>query len=376
MKARIWHPDGSAGPGCLREVDLPVLEVQESGLVLPNLRVLDVRGGVLFEGPELCFEHACGGGPLASREAARQARAFGVVNVAYHLRRGMDYLTLLLGHPLPSLTAKIGMHADQRPTWGGAHYRLPAVRYHDLAELEPVAPTGEIHFGPGRRFVAHGQGRYFHAPAHNAAIIYHELGHHLCRHTADFRLNRRRPLKAQLNRKVPLDEGTSDYVAAVLLGTPDIFGWHRAGYPRTSQQRRCLDGSWTMSSFWGQGSAYRRWGEGTDPHIDGTVWSAALWATRMAFVEDGVPGELFDRLVVQALVRLGPAERDMPRLETLGTRRRFSRFLQALVDADHACGTGCSALILRTFAQRGILPGYSNEELRDRARQELVGAAV
>src|SRR2546423_10197335 len=40
--------------------------------------------------------------------------------------------------PLAPLTAKIGMHAEQRPTWGGAHYRLPAMRYQDLPELEPV----------------------------------------------------------------------------------------------------------------------------------------------------------------------------------------------------------------------------------------------
>jgi hypothetical protein len=239
-----------------------------------------------------------------------------------------------------------------------------------------VAPTGEIHFGPGGRFVAYGARPSFHAPAHTAAISYHELGHHLCRHTADFRLNRRHPPRAQSNRKVPLDEGTSDYLAAVLLGTPDIFGWHRAGYPRTSQQRRCLDGPWTMSSFWGQGFAHTPWGGGADPHIDGTVWSAALWATRMALVAHGVPGELFDRLVMQALVRLGPVERNMPRLEALRNRGRFSRFLQALVDADQACGMGCGALILRTMAQRGIELGYSNEELRDRARQRLVGAAV
>src|SRR5207248_1200667 len=95
-----------------------------------------------------------------------------------------------------------------------------------------------------------------------------------------------------------------------------------------------------------------------------------------ALVEHGVPGEHFDRLVVQALVRLGPAERNTPRLEALRNRGRFSRFLQALVDVDHACGTGCSAVILRTMAQRGIVPGYSNEDLRDRARQGLVGAAV
>ena len=56
------------------------------------------------------------------------------------------------------------------------------------ADPEAVTPTGEIHLGSGAGFVntpqsgrGGGGGRYFHAPAHNTAIIYHEVGHHVCR---------------------------------------------------------------------------------------------------------------------------------------------------------------------------------------------------
>src|SRR5262249_15855819 len=129
MKALVWHSSASQGPGSIGEVDLPVLEVRERGLVLAGVEVVDVRPGSLFDQRDLCFEHAFGGGPLASPAADRQARAFGVVNVAYHLRRGLDHLADLLGHQLPHLTAKIGIHAEQKPDWSGAPYRLPAAPY-------------------------------------------------------------------------------------------------------------------------------------------------------------------------------------------------------------------------------------------------------
>jgi hypothetical protein len=358
----------------MREVDLPVLEVQERGLALAGLEVVDVRPGPLFDQTSLCFDHAFGGGPLASPAADRQARAFGVVNVAYHLRRGVDHLAELLGRRLPHLRVKIGIHAEQKPGWGGAHYRLPAEQYWDFGEPEPPAPAGEIHIGPGGRFVRYGSARYFHMPSHSAAIVYHELGHHLCRHTADFRLNNDRPPGAQHNRKVPLDEGTSDYFAAVLLNTPDIFGWHRADYPPEVQQRRRVDGGWTMASFWGQQSSVRAWGEGTDSHVDGTIWSAALWAARLTIQERGNPGEVFDRLVAQALLRSGPADAGLPRLEAVQRRRSFARFLRAIVDTAQTNEPECAEIILGTFAERGIALEGSNEELRDRCRSTLMEA--
>jgi hypothetical protein len=288
----------------------------------------------------------------------------------------MDHLAELLGHRLPRLRARIGIHTEQKPGWGGAHYRLPAEHYRDVSESEPLATAGEIHFGPGGRFLRYGNDRYFHMPSHSAAIVYHELGHHLCRHTADFRLNKDRPPEAQHNRKVPLDEGTSDYFAAVLLNTPDFFGWHRADYPPEAQERRRVDGEWTMASFWGQQSSVRAWGEGTDSHVDGTIWSAALWATRMAPQERGYPGEVFDRLVAQALLRPAPVDVGLPRLEAVQRRRSFADFVKAIVDSAQANNPECAGVILRTFAERGIALEGSNEELRDRCRSAGTEAHV
>jgi hypothetical protein len=374
MKALVWNADGSQGPGSMAEVELPVLDVRDRGLLLADLEVVDVRPDALFDRPGLCFDHAFGGGPLASPEADRQARAFGVVNVAYHLHRGMEHLATLLGQQLPQLRVKIGIHAEEKPSWGGAHYRLPAEQYWEVSEPEPPAPAGEIHFGPGGRFLPYGAARYFHMPSHSAAIAYHELGHHLCRHTADFRLNNERPAGAQHNRKIPLDEGTSDYFAAVLLNTPDIFGWHRADYPPEVQERRRVDGEWTMASFWGQQSPVRVWGEGTDAHVDGTIWSATLWATRQALQERGICGEVFDRLVAQALLEAGPADSELPRLEAVQRRRSFARILQAILDIAQASQPECAETILRTFAERGIVLEGSNEELRDRSRSTRLEA--
>jgi hypothetical protein len=127
-----------------------------------------------------------------------------------------------------------------------------------------------------------------------------------------------------------------------------------------------------MASFWGQQSSVRAWGEGTDAHVDGTIWSAALWATRMALQKRGAPGEVFDRLVAQALLRLGPAESDLPRLEAVQRRRSFARFLWAIVDVAQASKPECAEIILRTFAERGITLEGSNEELRDRCRSWVV----
>src|SRR5262249_1515956 len=156
VKAIVWRADGSQGPGSMAEVDLPVLEVRERGLVLADSEVVDVRPGPLFDRPGLGFDHAFGGGPLASPAAARQAPALRGGNVAAPLRRGADHGAGLLGHRLPRLKVKIGIHGEQKPGWGGAHYRLPAEQYWDFSEPEAPAPAGEIHFGPGGRFVRYG----------------------------------------------------------------------------------------------------------------------------------------------------------------------------------------------------------------------------
>jgi hypothetical protein len=362
IPAAAYHPDGSRGPGTLREVELDVAEIRDSALVMPELVVIDVRGGAGLDrcGGDLRFEPAGGGGPLAAPGDRREAMAFGIVNVAYHLRRGLDYLAPLIGHDLPPLIARIGMHQDQRATWGGGHYRLPAAMYSSLPEPVPPAMTGEIHLGPGGAYADVAGRRYFLAPAHVAAIVVHELGHHLTRHTADFRLNERRPPLGQANHKIPLDEGTADYLAASLLETPDIYGWHRGHAPPTAPARRRLDGPWTMAAF--------RGGHDTDPHLDGTVWAAALWSARQAVRASGGQAAEFDRLVAEGLVRIGAADPGMPAEAARRRRRHFGNALAAILEADGACRGRLGEMIAAAFAARGIETGFSNADLRDRCR--------
>jgi len=362
IPAVAYRADGTRGPGALSEVELDVTEIRESALVMPGLLVVDVRGGAGLDrrGGDLRFKPAGGGGPLASPGDRREAMAFGIVNVAYHLRRGLDYLAPLTGHALPPLIARIGAHQDEHATWGGGHYRLPATGYSSLPETTMPAVTGEIHLGPGGAFTQAAGRRYFAAPAHVVAIVAHELGHHLTRHTADFRLNGQRPPLAQTNHRIPLDEGTADYLAAVLLGTPDIYGWHRGGTPPSAQARRCLDGPWTMAAF--------RGGHDTDPHLDGTVWAAALWSAREAVRARGAQATEFDRLVAQGLVRTGVADPEMPAEAARRRRRSFGNALGAILDADAVRGGRFGEVIAAAFARRGIETRFSNADLRDRCR--------
>jgi hypothetical protein len=358
--ARVWLPDSASTPGKLEEVELDVERVEPHALVLPEVTVRHAGAEVLFEGTDLRFDPRDGGGPGADPAKRREARCFGVVNAAFHLQRGLRRISRLLGRPLPPLTVRTGAHSDRLPPWGGGHYRLPAAAYDTLPETDPVATTGEIHLGPGRTTVSLRGRRYWHDPAHDPAIVCHELGHHLTRHTADFRLNRRRPLQRQANRKIPLDEGTSDYLAATLLGTPDIYGWHRAGVPPTSLRRRRLDGPWTMACFVG--------GNLSDPHADGAIWSAALWATRCALEEQAVDPEQFDRLVVRGLDRLGSGEQDLSIEEARPRRRHYGRLLGAILEEDAERDGGLGGTIEAVFAGRGIRIGPDNQELRDGAR--------
>jgi hypothetical protein len=367
IQARVWSSSWTALPGELTEVTLPVVGIGPRSIGLPGVTVSDVGAERLFTSNELRFDPRDGGGPFCSPEHRREARAFGVVNVAFHLQRGLDRIATLLGRPLPPLLARIGVHAAQSPRWGGGHYRLPALVYTKLPESEQPVSTGEIHLGPGGAFVPlHGR-RYFHAPAHNAAIVCHELGHHLTRHTADFRLNSGRPAGAQANRKVALDEGMCDYLAAILLETPDIFGWHRHHVPTTSLQRRRLDAPSTMAAYSG--------GRTDDPHSDGAIWASALWAARGELEHRGVATEELDRLVLRGLVRIGRSPVDVARAEALQRRMEFGRALRALLDGDQSPGGRVGGVVEAVFASRGIEVGYDNDELRERARARALQPA-
>src|SRR5207302_637030 len=79
---------------------------------------------------------------------------------------------------------------DRGVPFQGGRYRLPSHRYTDAWEYTPVSPDGEIHLGPGRSALQFGAlveaagGPYQHNASHNGAILYHEYGHHINRHTA------------------------------------------------------------------------------------------------------------------------------------------------------------------------------------------------
>jgi hypothetical protein len=360
-RAAVYLPDphgGSEGPGRLGEVELDVLEVGSAQVVLPEATVRDERGGALFTGggPSggLVFDPCAGGGSSAGAAAERAARAFGVVNVAFHTQRTLRYVSGLLGHPLPRLLVRVGMHEQPR-RWSGGHYRLPGQG--PGADPDAAGPAGEVHLGGGAGFIATPDtDRYFRAPAHNPAIVCHEVGHHVCRHTADFRLNRLRPPGQQTNKKTALDEGTADVITAMLLGTPDIYGWHRHRIPQTEQRRRKLDPRWTMVHFQG--------GPHSDPHADGTVWASACWSARQRVTDTGADPTRFDTLLLRGLELAG---RDNPASligDALRERRHFSRLMAAMAQADPALAPH----VLAAMAEHGIHLGVSNNDLSRAAR--------
>src|SRR5262249_26784208 len=155
-----------------------------------------------------------------------EATRFGMVNAFFHttgIARRMNVLLADLGAaPLPQLPVVVGAHAGSRlpgfaqgdgdfrkghmrPLMGG-HYRV-STRTTAVPEHVRVAATGEVHLGPGwsrRPFAGHAG--YLRNAAHNPATICHEYGHHLCRHTADFRLNTERRPNRQRNGKTGIEE--------------------------------------------------------------------------------------------------------------------------------------------------------------------------
>ncbi|MEU1627638.1 hypothetical protein ABZ746_20365 [Streptomyces sp. NPDC020096] len=351
MRVAAYLPDGGTGPGRLAEVELDATVAGPAELALPEVTVRDERGGELLHGPDLVYEPAAGGGPLATAEAERQARAFGLTNAAYHARRALRSAAALLEAPLPHLVVRIGAHSS--PTrWGGGHYRLPG----ETSPPEPyaVAPTGEVHLGGGRAFVPGPGTPYFHAPAHNPAIVCHEVGHHICRHTADFRVNRLRPPDDQHSGKVALDEGTADFLTALLLGTPDIYGWHRAHIPEWDPRRRKLDARWTM--------AFLRPKSGGHAHANGTIWASALWSARDRVLADGGDSDGFNRMLLRGLSGLGRS--DGPVQEERDRRNRFSELLRELLTADPVLAPA----VLAAMADHGIHSQGGNAELRARIR--------
>lgn len=330
------------------------------------------------------FEPGRGGGRIDKVELAApdfrwryiQAAHFGEVNTYYHVDRIAAYVDDLLrelGAPsLPPVVAVVNAHHAATEANGlrdgvrgtyrwmpfqGGHYRLPGRRF-DIDERQPLSPDGEIHLGPGWRLVEHGAlveaagSRYRANASHNAGIIYHEYGHHIARHTADFRANAlRRPLR-QNNRKTAIDEGTCDYWAATMLGTPHIWAWHRQ-HDEYEVHPRSLTSASTMADYDA--------GPRADAHTNGTIWGAALWDVRSALCAQSNDGaRTADLLVLRALLLLGGLldPRDEPGIKNIRrARERFAAGLAALIRADETLFAGAYAnIILPCFAQRGIVP--------------------
>jgi hypothetical protein len=267
------------------------------------LRFAPSRGGVRTRDNRL----AAGG----HNDAVAEATRFGMVNAFVHATNAAAFFNGLLadlGAPrLPSLPVIVSAHSGSRlqgyaqgdgdyrsgrmRPLSGAHYRV-SQRTTGVPELLPVCPTGEVHLGPGRlRQHFAGRDGYVRAAAHNPATIYHEYGHHLCRHTADFRLNRERPPERQRNGKPGVEEGVCDYMAAALLGTGRPYGWYRA-----DRGARRDPAAWT-----GLAEPDR-----SDPHEAGAPWAALWWRCRHQLEDAGLlSARSHDRAVVATLLALG-----------------------------------------------------------------------
>ena len=324
-----------------------------------------------------------------------QAARFGEVNVYHHVDRIAEYIAGLLqelgARELPRVTAIVNAHhgavvdagSDDGSRDGvhridgrwvpfqGGHYRLPGPAT-IIPERFPISPNGEIHLGPGQQLTRQGAlarsvgGAYRANASHNPGIIYHEYGHHITSHTADFRANDLRRRDRQSNKKTAIDEGTADYWAAALLGTPHIWFFHHP-HDGVTVHPRSLTSDATMRSF--------ARGPGADVHANGTIWAAALWEIRsrvVAVVPEGAAAA--DRLVLQALLLMGElAEKPIreslePSPVTVGRlRRSFRGAARALLEADRILYHGRLRDVITTaLGRREIDPEISRGQSTNR----------
>lgn len=405
-RAYVWKADQSLTLGGRVSNELVDLgELQEDGRGSPSLgsRLVEVRnGGQIYrthpmsgeyEGVpignakpdangDFLFEAGKGGGALhkypdaddAFKARYIQASHFGEVNTFYHLQKMSLYVDSLLnelGEPsLPPIVAIVNAHhaatergglkdgvlkADHRcVAFQGGHYRLPSKHY-GIPEHYPLSATGEIHLGPGRQLLVDGAlveyvGHLYRANAsHNAGIIFHEYGHHITRHTADFRANRLRAPGEQDNKKPAIDEGICDYFAAAMLETPHIWALHKR-HDLQHRHPRSLVSAKTMDDFDAS--------SGADPHVNGTIWAAALWDLRVELIQHEQRGaRRADILVMKMLCLI--AEDNSDSLEVKATRRLRSSYvmgLEKLIKADEILNGGrYRTQILLAFARRKIV---------------------
>jgi hypothetical protein len=405
----LWQPDSNlASGGSVVRAVVPLLRLSgapEGGTHLAGRHVIvrnagelnhrdEARGGVVRVPISDAQPDANGdfvfdpgrGGPRMDKRAPRKekyraryigASHFGEVNTYYHVDRIAAYVDELLRElgapPLPRVIAIVNAHhaaVDRldgtrdgivhRRGWvpfQGGHYRLPG-RTASTPEHSPVAAEGEIHLGPGWKLLEHGalvdlaRARYRHNASHNAGTIYHEYGHHISRHTADFRANGFRPADRQSNRKTALDEGFSDYWAATMLDTPFIWAWHRR-HDDEEFHDRSLTCPVTMADYDSTSSA--------DAHANGTIWAVGLWSLRCRMkAEDPDGARQCDKLVLRTLCILGGELGSITPLTVKSVRRARSGFelgLSIMLRADaHSFGDRYRNAILDVFAERGIVP--------------------
>lgn len=412
-----WKPD----PGTALGGSLELADVELAGL-LPGARTLEgqrvwVRNdgsvnqrGLYYQVPRLAaignakpdangdflFDPGRGGGRVdkidnpAPRFMARYVAAshFGEVNAYYHLdcaaRWSESVLAGLGALPLPRVGVVVNAHDAQRyfgdvcdgiagtrrwlPFQGG-HYRLSQRRYGPL-EHRSIEPDGEIHVGPGWRILSHGAlvghaGRRYRAnAAHNAGILYHEYGHHLTRHTADFQGNRLRSPARQSNVKCAIDEGFADYFAATLLETPNIWALHQR-HDAEVRHERCLAIGREMAQYDST--------EGADPHANGSIWASALWHVRRRVLALGLPAATCDRLVVKALLLMGGlwqhAQKQALRA-WWNSPRAFALGVSALLEAERRLHDGLlHSQLVAAFAERQLFPDH--DSARGWAREPL-----
>ncbi len=348
------------------------------------------------------YDPAAGGGRLDKRgppkplDRARYIAAshFGEVNAYYHITRiaeRVDTLLARLGEkPLPKVRASVNAHdvATRPSNWRdavpdsdgvkwlpvrGGHYRLPTKRDSDEEAHRETFRWGEMRLGPGLWTTREGwlprvAGEpYSSNAAHNAGLIYRQYGHHIARHTADFRASALRAPNRQNNVKTTTDSAISDYWAAALLGTPHILCGHRR-HDAQSIHPRSLTTGVTMADFDHANDA--------KPRRNGTILAATLWDLRQLLEPQG--DSICDLLVLAALLefrrlRSDPYRPDVD--ETRLLRDGFSVFAACLLHADATrFGGKYSDSIVTVMERRGI--GFCDDTRRRLAEPSVPALSV
>jgi len=405
----LWIPDGSvpAGGSVKKEIVLleclpptggeklklesPYASIINAGLInlpdepLTSFKTVPLGNAQPDSAGNFIFEPFNGGGrmdkvPIVDglrRFKNIQASRFGEVNAFFHVNKIAFYINNLLKtlgeRSLPRVKVFVNAHPAIYKTEGdrdgakgkvsgkwlpfqGAHYRLSGYGLKDIPELSPVSPAGEIHLGPGWQLTDAGLlpesagFKYRCNASHNAGIIYHEYGHHITRHTADFMANRLLAPHRQINRKSDTDEGVSDYWAATMLNSPHIWAWHR-NHTKNDFHHRSLASLKTMADFNKE--------ENADPHLNGTILGATLWDIRKELLKHDAEGvKKMDTLVLKALLLIGQLQDSDYRPSRKGTckcRSGFSLLHLALLEADRILyHNDHKEIIHYCFLNRGI----------------------